>query len=97
MNQGMRTYHLFFPPRTVRGIPLKINKAPNTPYAGSMMMLNGTQSSPSCHSTVPLVVPFAKVALPFRVALAMVSLSDGEVELSVRVRVNGTADDWPDA
>lgn len=57
------------------------------------MILNGIQSSPSCHSTVP----FASVSFPLIVAFAIVSLiAWGDVEFKVRVSVNGTAEDWPE-
>lgn len=35
------THHLIFPPSIATGIPLRINKAPNTPKAGSILIPNG--------------------------------------------------------
>lgn len=92
------THHLFFPPSTASGIPLRINNAPSTPYAGSMTMLNGIQSSPSCHTSVSFAfVEFVDVSFPFSVPFSKDDEFVLEDELRVRVKVMGRADDAPDA
>ena len=79
------THHLFFPPRPATGIQLRINNAPKTPYAGSILMWNGIQSSPSFHCSA--CVELAKVELaPTIVPFPSVVLTGDEV-FSVRVSV----------
>lgn len=89
-------HHLFLPPSTATGIPVMMSRAPRTPYAGSMTMVKGIQSSPSFHSIVPFaVVPFADVPLLDKVELTVAVVFPGEfwrVELSVSVRTIAVGD-----
>lgn len=66
--EAMTTHHRFLPPSPATGIPLNIRIPPRTPYAGSILMWNGIQSSPSFHGPVALVVvELSTVEVPFTV------------------------------
>lgn len=73
INKRFYTHHRFLPPSTATGIPDKISTAPAIPYAGSMTMLKGTQSSPSLQ--VWVLLPGAVSLVSSR--LTMGGLSEG--------------------
>lgn len=80
-----QAYQRILPPRPATGTPLMIRTAPKTPYAGSILMPNGIQSSPSFQGSVALArVPFSTVAL-LTVPLEKVV----ELTVSVSTRVVG--------
>lgn len=91
------TYHRIFPPSTATGIPLMMSRAPKMPYAGSILMLNGIQSSPAFHgsASVPVtldIVPLLALALSTVVLLVVPLEKVVEFMVSVRTRVDEYAE-----